>query len=198
MKKLLLLLTLLVAFSVTACKSEDPKTDPVNNEQNDGTNNDENKDDENKDDENKDGENSDSDNVLDGSLDSILEKIYETAIVSNNFKEYAQTGLIKTEIIAGQSAYHLGTDDIEFEAALASEPMMSTSAYTLCLVRAKEGADIEAMKTSIKENVDPMKWICVGVDPENVIVDSIDDVIILIMSNDEAKPLHDAFLALKK
>lgn len=31
---------------------------------------------------------------------------------------------------------------------------MSSSAYSLCLIRVKEGADIEKIKTDIKENVD--------------------------------------------
>ena len=74
---------------------------------------------------------------------------------------------------------------------------MSPGAYSLCLVRVKEGTDIEQMKKDIKENVDPMKWICVGVDKENVIVDSIDDVIFLVMSNTNAQQMHEAFLALK-
>jgi hypothetical protein len=42
-----------------------------------------------------------------------------------------------------------------------------------------------------------MKWVCVGVDPDNVIVDSIGDVVILIMSDDNAQALHQAFLALQ-
>jgi hypothetical protein len=74
---------------------------------------------------------------------------------------------------------------------------MSTSAYSLCLVRVKDGADIEKMKTDIKDNVDPMKWICVGVDPQNVIVDNIGDVIFLLMSNFETQELYDSFLSLE-
>jgi len=74
---------------------------------------------------------------------------------------------------------------------------MMPSAYELTLVRIKGDADIEAIKEEIKENVDPRKWVCVGVDPENVIVDNIDNLIIIIMSNDECNALHNAFLALE-
>jgi len=35
------------------------------------------------------------------------------------------------------------------------------------------------------------------VDPENIIVDNIGNVIIIIMSDYEGKALHEAFLALK-
>lgn len=137
-------------------------------------------------------------NNLEGSLESILEKIYETADIDDSFKDYIKNGLQTTEIKSDDAAYFLGKEGIEFESAIASEPLMSSSAYSLCLVRAKEGADIEKIKKDIKENVDPRKWICVGVDPSNVIVDNIGDVVILIMSDKDGAALHDAFLKLKE
>jgi hypothetical protein len=135
---------------------------------------------------------------LEASLEEILDKIYETAKLDNDFKEYVKPRL-KTEQITGEKIeYYLGKPGIEFETAIASESMITTSAYSLCLVKVKEGADVEKIKKDIKENVNPRKWICVGVEPENVIVDSIGNVIFMVMSDDYAKPLHDAFLALKK
>jgi hypothetical protein len=62
----------------------------------------------------------------------------------------------------------------------------------------KKGADIEKLKSEIKENVNPNKWVCVGVDPSNIIVDNIGDLVILIMSDTDAQALHSAFLALAK
>ena len=115
-----------------------------------------------------------------GSLEEILAAIYETAEVSANFKEFIGSGLQTTEITADNCEFHLGKADLEYETAIASEPVMQPSAYELCLVRVKEGADIEQIKTEIKENVDPMKWVCVGVDPKNIIVDHRGDVVILI------------------
>lgn len=135
---------------------------------------------------------------LEVSVEEILDKIYETAKLDNDFKEYVKPRL-KTEQITGEKTeYYLGKPGIEFETAIASESMITTTAYSLCLVKAKEGADIEKIKKDIKENVNPRKWICVGVEPENVIVDNIGNVIFLVMSDDYAKPLHDAFLGLKK
>lgn len=135
---------------------------------------------------------------LEGSLEEILGEIYETVDVDDNAKEYLTTGTITEEVTAERVEYFLGKSDIEFEEALASEPMMQPGAYSLVLVRVKEGADVEKIKSDIKENVDPFKWVCVGVQEENIIVDSIGDVVFLVMSDDQAKPLHDAFLALKK
>lgn len=137
-------------------------------------------------------------NNLEGSLEEVLDKIYETAKLDNDFKEHVKPMLQTEQITAEKIEYYLGKAGIEFETAIASESMMSTSAYSLCLVKVKEGADVEKIKKDIKESVDPRKWICVGVDPKNVIVDSIGNVVFLVMSDNYAKPLHDAFLALKK
>lgn len=172
-KLLLLLLTLTLVFSFAACQSKPSGADPKET-----------------------GNNKKNEN-LEGNLEDILNKIYETAKVDDNFKAYVKDGLLINEITNENCAYHLGKEGIEFDSAIASVPMMSTSAYELDLVRVKEGADIEKIKAEIKDNVDPMKWICVGVEPENVIVDNIGDVIIVILSNDNGKALHDAFLALK-
>ncbi|MGI6562629.1 MAG: hypothetical protein ACOX3Q_08735 [Clostridia bacterium] len=134
---------------------------------------------------------------LEGSLEDILDKIYETAELDDSFKRFVEEGLMVQEITEENIKYHLGVEEMEYEEAIASEPIMQPGAYSLCLVRAKEGADIEQMKADIKKNVDPRKWICVGVDEENVIVDNIGDVIFLVMSNTNAQELHQAFLALK-
>ncbi len=170
MKKLLtILLTLAMVIGITACQSQDVDT----NNPNENTN-------------------------LEGSLENILDKIYETVDVDDSMKDYLDNRLATTEITAENVGYYLGKDDIVFESAIASEPMMTSSAYSLCLLRVKEGADIEAIKKDIKDNVDPRKWICVGVDPANVIVDNIGDVVVLIMSDDAGSALHDAFLQLKE
>lgn len=162
MKKLsLLLLTLLMLISFSACQS---KQNPVVN--------------------------------LEGSLESILDNIYEKAEVDDSMKDFINEGLLITEITSENVSYFLGKE-IEFEEAIASEPMINAQAYSLCLVRVKEDADIEKIKTDIKENADPRKWICVGVDQDNVIVDNIGDVVILIMSDEAADALHDSFLQLK-
>lgn len=169
MKKLyLIILALVMVFSITACQSNDVDSNPTEN------------------------------NNLEGSLESILDKIYETVDVDDSYRDYIENRLVTTEVTAENAGYFLGDEKIEFESAIASEPMMTSSAYSLCLVRVKEGADIEKIKSDIKENVDPRKWICVGVDPSNVIVDNIGDVVILIMNDDIGGSLHDAFLQLKE
>jgi len=170
MKKLIIMLMAIVtAFSLVACKSADDKQTGGNKSGN-----------------------------LEGSLEEILNKIYDTAELDDNFREYIKTGTFNEEVTAERTEYYLGKSGIEFEEALASEPMIQPGAYSLVLVRVKEDADVEKIKTEIKENINPMKWICVGVEEENIIVDNIGDLVFLVMSDEAAKPLHDAFLALGK
>lgn len=169
MKKILvLLLALTLVFSLTACQSDSA------NGGNDGkTKN------------------------LEGSLEDILKEIYDKAETSSDFKEYIEKGLQTVEITEENCEYHLGKAGIEFAEGIASTPLMLATAYEMDIVRVKEGADIEKIKSEIKENVNPRKWICVGVEDENIIVDNIGDVIIVILSDTEGKALHDSFLSLK-
>lgn len=167
-KGLLLILTLATVLSFTACKGTSEQQDK-----------------------NKSGN-------LEGSLEEIMDKIYETADVDDNFKEYVKSGTMNEEVTAERAEYFLGKSDIEFQEALASEPMIQPGAYSLVLLRAKEGADVEKIKTDIKDNINPMKWVCVGVSEENIIVDNIGNLVFLVMSDDQAQPLHEAFLALER
>ena len=131
------------------------------------------------------------------SLEKILEKIYENGELSEDFKLYMLPGLYTTVITGDNMEYYLGKGGLDIKEAIASEHEMDTAAYSLCLIRVDKDADAEKIKKSIKDNVDPMKWVCVGVDEENVLVDSIGDVIILVMSNGDAQALVDAFRSLK-
>ncbi len=133
---------------------------------------------------------------LEGSLEEILNEIYEKGDYSDDFEQYMKPNLLVFEIDEENVTYYLGKE-IEFEEAIASESMMMTSAYSVCLVRMKEDADIEQAKQDILDNVNPYKWICVGVDEDKIIVDNIGDVIILIMTNYDGEAIHDAFLSLK-
>ena len=94
-----------------------------------------------------------------------------------------------------EASYYIGSNDIPFAQAVASEAMIMAKAYSLVLLRMEDGADIEVAMAKIRENVDPQKWICVGVDPSDVIVDSIGNLVILIMA-DNSSQLHESFLAL--
>ena len=114
---------------------------------------------------------------VEGTLEEIMIKVY-----SQLGEDEKPMGLANTEVTEENIEYYLGTTDIEYESALASESMVGSIAHSVVLVRVKDGANIEEIKTKIKENVNPRKWICVGVEEDDVIVKSKGNLIILIMS----------------
>lgn len=117
---------------------------------------------------------------IDGSLEDIMAKVYQ------DIPEDERPMLANTEINEENIEYYLGTKDIEYTEALASEPMMGSIAHSVVLVRVEDNTDVEEVKTAIKENVDTRKWVCVGVEKDDLIVKNKGNLIILIMVEDEA------------
>lgn len=112
---------------------------------------------------------------VEGTLEEIMDKVY--ADVPEDERPMMLTN---TEITDDNIENYLGTKDIEYEEALASESAVGSIAHSVVLVRMKDGADIEAAKKKIKENANPRKWICV--EAEDVVVKNKGNLIILIMS----------------
>lgn len=129
---------------------------------------------------------------LEGTLPELMRELYKGAGINEDEIMFLED----KEVTEENLTYYLGVDKLDYKEALASESMTGSMAHSIVLVRMKEGADIEKAKKDIKEKVDPRKWICVGV--EEVIVDSIGDVIVLIMNDEYGKKLSDSFQALKK
>ena len=131
---------------------------------------------------------------IEGSLEDIMAKVY--ADIPENERPMM---LMNTEINDENVEYFLGSKDIEYEEALASEPGIGSIAHSVVLVRTKKGANIEAIKEKIENSVDPRKWLCVGVEKDDIIVESEGNLIILIMVEDEKtrEKLEDSFDNLK-
>lgn len=118
---------------------------------------------------------------IEGTLEELMEKVY-AEIPDDNKPAMLMNTVVDEENIE----YYLGTKDIQYEEALASESGIGSIAHSVVLVRAKENADIEEIKEQILENINPRKWVCVGVEKEDVIVKNNGDLIILIMVQDES------------
>ena len=131
---------------------------------------------------------------IEGSLEDIMAKVY--ADIPENERPMMLTN---TEVNEENIEYFLGTKDIEYEEALASESGVGSIAHSVVLVRTKKGANVEAIEEKIEESVNPRKWICVGVEKDDVIVESEGNLIILIMVQDEKtrEKLEDSFEKLK-
>ncbi len=127
---------------------------------------------------------------IEGNLSDLMTKIYQD-IPEEEFPMMLENREVTKENVEN----YLGSKEIEFKEALASESMTGSIAYSVVLVRAKEGADIEKLKQQIKENVNPRKWICVGV--ENVVVENKGDLIIVILSDNLGDKIKKGFENLK-
>ena len=125
---------------------------------------------------------------VEGTLSEIFARIYENADVE---------APMTMEIIVDDAnkASMLGSDAVVFVEGLASEAAIMTIPHSMVLIRVGQDADIENTKQLIRDNVDPRKWICAGVEPDQVIVDSIGDLVFLVMSAD-AQAYHSSFLKL--
>lgn len=123
---------------------------------------------------------------VEGTLEEIMTKVY-----ADLPEEQRPMMLTNVEVTDENVEYYLGTSDIDYKEALASESAVGSIPHSVVLVRVNEGADVEAIKNKIKDSVDPRKWICV--EAENVIVKSKGDLIILIMATDGADVLEAGF-----
>ena len=119
---------------------------------------------------------------VEGTLPEIMEKLY-AGIGADNLPM-----LMQMEVNEENFAFVLGVEEFTLEGykeALVSEPMIGSIAHSVILVRMEDGADVEEIKTTIKEKVNPRKWLCVGVEREDLIVKNKGNLVILIMVEDE-------------
>lgn len=117
---------------------------------------------------------------VEGTLEDVMTKVY-----ANIEEENLPMGLTNMEVNEENIEGFLGTKDVEYTEALASESMVGSIAHSVVLVRAKNAKNIEDIKNTIKENVNPRKWICVGVEKEDVIIKNKGDLIIVIIVENE-------------
>ena len=135
--------------------------------------------------------------TISGALPEIIDRLYDEADVDDETRQFLKTGLMTTDIPAENLEYFFGVSDVNFKVAVASEPLINAKAFSICLMRVADGTDIEALKAEIHEKANPNKWICVGVDPSDVRVESVGDLVLLIMAADSEK-YSEAFYALAK
>ena len=130
---------------------------------------------------------------IDGNLEDLMSKVYD-GIKEEELPMMLQNIKLTEEDIE----YYIGTKDIKWEEAIASESGIGSIAHSVVLIRMDKSAtekDIEDAKKKIKENANPRKWLCV--EAENVVVETNGDLIILIMSDSKTETLNTNFGKLK-
>ena len=114
---------------------------------------------------------------VEGTLEDLMTKVYST--LKEDEKPMMLTNI---EVTKENVEMYLGTSDIEFEEALASESATGSIAHSVVLLRTKENTNVEEIKEKIEKNINPRKWICV--EAEKVEVQSKGNLIILVMSSE--------------
>lgn len=130
---------------------------------------------------------------VEGKLEDLMTKVYE-GIPEEELPMFLENQSLTEDNIE----YYIGTKDIKWKEAIASESMTNSIAHSVVLIRMADDAttkDIEDAKKMIKEKVDPRKWICV--EAEKVYVENKGNLIILIMSDGRADTLKSNFEKLK-
>ena len=128
---------------------------------------------------------------VEGSLEDIMTKVYGD-IPSNQLPMM----LSNIEITSENQEYYLGTNDITYKEALASESMVGSIAHSVVLIRLNDSSDAEKVVSKLKESVNPRKWVCVGV--EEVKVENNGDLVIVIMNDTHKDTLSQNFNNLSK
>lgn len=121
---------------------------------------------------------------VEGTLEEIMTKIY--AGIS---EDELPMMLGNIEVTSDNIENYVGTSDIDFKEAIASESAVGSIAHSVVLIRLNDASKANETVKKIEENANPMKWICVGA--SDVIVKSKGDLVILIMSNEDLAPRLD-------
>lgn len=120
---------------------------------------------------------------------ALIEKIYDTS-------KLEMFGLESREILLDDEyaiPVYTGLETAEgLEKVVVSECMITSSAYSLTMVKVADKSQVETIKKQMVDNIDMRRWICVGADV--VYATNSGDVIFLVMSDEEtAKQQLDAF-----
>ena len=119
---------------------------------------------------------------VEGSLEDLMAKMYE-----GFSQDEIPMMLMNTEVNEENIEYYLGTSEISYKEALASEPGVTSTAHSIVLVRLNDDANVQDAVMKIRENVNPRKWLCTGVEEDEVIIKTRGNLLVLIMSKEHAK-----------
>lgn len=126
-------------------------------------------------------------NITKMSLKSILKTSTKGAQLPDNYI---------TKITKDNFEDYFGDTDIDFKEAIVSEANINAIAYMIGIIRLNDNEDTQKAVDTLKKSVDPNRWICVV--PDSVIIDSNQNVIIVIMDEkNNADTIHNNFKNIK-
>jgi len=110
-------------------------------------------------------------------LTALVDKIYEGLEVEMPGVMTQALEVTDAETVQAFTGLENG-DNIEY--LVASEPLMSSQAYSLVLVKVKDGVNANEIAKTMNDNINTRKWICVTA--EKVCTTSSGNVVCLVMT----------------
>ena len=141
------------------------------------------------------GGSTESSKKIEGTLEEVMQQIIDTVDVDAEVKEYVLGGLMQIPVDKEGEAYYLGKEGFNYKEALAAEPMMTSQAFSMVLIRTENAEESAKISEEIVKVVDPRKWLCVGVEEDEVKSAYVNDLVLLIMAPNAEKYVE-AFNAL--
>ena len=120
--------------------------------------------------------------AADAELSDMVEGIY-------NIQPIDLMGMETTAIdLTDESWYNylagLTADNVDkVDAAVISQPMTGSQAYSLVLARVKDPADAPEIAASMRDNINLRRWVCVAADKARVVTFS--DKVLFVMADSE-------------
>lgn len=122
-------------------------------------------------------------------LTTLVDKIYEGVTMQMPNVATQEVDITDANVVQYVTGLENGND---LEYAVVSEPMMSSQAYSLVLVKVKNGVNANDVAKTMNEKIDIRKWICVSA--EKVYATASGNVVCLVMSNAEtSKAVYESF-----
>ncbi len=122
-------------------------------------------------------------------MKNLIDSIYKNANVELPSLETNEIDMSDNDTV---STYTGSQDNSNIESIVVSEPLISSQAYSLVVMKLKNSADVEKVKQNIYDNVNMSKWICVSA--EKLYITNYNNIVFYVMSDEDwAQPVYTAF-----
>ncbi len=118
-------------------------------------------------------------------LEEYVNSIVTNVELSNaDYKAMVEQSCQTMEITDDMKEYHLGSADYEYTRAVIHEPMMTSQAFAIAMIATETPEQAQTMAEELLTTVNPVKWVCVGVEEENIKTAVKGNLVFLIMGDE--------------
>ncbi len=109
-------------------------------------------------------------------LQDVMNALYE-GIAEDDLPMFGDDVVITDE----NEEWYLGTSEAVYDEGLAREPMISSIAHSTVLLRVEDESKIDATMELIRSSINTNKWICVGIDPSQLVLEKKGNTILMVI-----------------